>query len=388
MKSTLALQPYSNSESFLSCLIEVASDLEIDDLLLVSAWVKLSGVSRVETILSRFRERGGSVRILAGLSQGGATEQGLEAALTVADSVHVVFDGGGRTFHPKFFVGRGDTKQIVFIGSQNLTAGGLSTNFEVGVLLTGDATDSLQATVTELDRYVASIVGDDQICRPLTTELIAQLVESDQVEIGNEFRRSRGQQASSPSAPKLFGSAQGAKNSTAAPSTRIFSKVTVPFPPLTVQSGPLSEGEPAWSDDRLLLESWSKTLRASDAQRLPTGHPSGHVALTQAGQNIDQSTYFRYEFFADCNWTQILDAKGSRERALVPFDISGVLGETALAVLEIDHYPSWESTQGNRASTLRWGPSLNSFVRHELNLVDRTLILEKFEGPYFRLRVE
>ena len=116
-------QPLASSES-LDTFIDCLKDPSLTELSIVTAWAKRSGLARVADRLSAFRSRGGSVRMVVGVSEGGATEEGLQLAMDLSDSAFV-FHGPGRTFHPKVYSASGANQRELLVGSINLTAGGL-----------------------------------------------------------------------------------------------------------------------------------------------------------------------------------------------------------------------------------------------------------------------
>lgn len=310
-----------------------------------------------------------------GLSRGGATYQGLEKAMDLADESYVVFDPSGRTFHPKIAVAKGPSKQTLFVGSQNMTQSGLSRNFEVGLSATWNGPEPTQVFI-DAEEYIQRIRDTDSMAKALTPDLLKRLMLSSQIVLQDEF-------ASPPADSSVIG-----------PIDLIFSKTSISLSndtaePVGSQRSKLTKVRP-FAD--LPIERWSKVLPAADAQRLGgTANPSGHVALTQAGYDIDHLSYFRNILFGECDWVLVTQGGKARERAVVAFDISRVDPSQSVANLEIDHYLSWASSQNNRATTLRWGDPLNSYVRNILDLTGKRLIIEKFSaaqpGGTYRYRL-
>src|SRR5262245_18881576 len=116
------------------------------------AFAKRSGVEQLADELAMFASRG-SIRISIGVDLHGTSKEGLQALLD-AVTAH-----GGQvwifhneeplqpTFHPKVYVFKEPHAALVIIGSGNLTAGGLFTNYEAGAIfeldLDKDADDAL-----------------------------------------------------------------------------------------------------------------------------------------------------------------------------------------------------------------------------------------------------
>jgi hypothetical protein len=110
-----------------------------DEAFLCVAFVHSRGLHLLEKELDGLRRRETQARLLVT-----TTFQEDGSALSLAGNlgldVRVLNPGGGKTFHPKIYLGsRGDAVQAV-IGSANLT-GGLATNLEAAVLLGGTRAD-------------------------------------------------------------------------------------------------------------------------------------------------------------------------------------------------------------------------------------------------------
>lgn len=128
-----------------------------DRLRMVVAFAKHSGVSRLAEAMQDFRERGGHIGVAVGVDVQGTTWQGLKLLLESADEIYVFRDERREcTFHPKVYIlERADREAIAFIGSSNLTAGGLYTNYEINVRVHFDLTDAQETVAYQqvLDIY-------------------------------------------------------------------------------------------------------------------------------------------------------------------------------------------------------------------------------------------
>ena len=130
----LISQPFPDGHDLSQMLDRLSDDDGLTELVVVVAWAKRSGFRQVERALGRLRERGVRITIIVGISEGGATRQGLHRALEVADAAFV-YHVAGRTFHPKLYVGSGPESFTALVGSHNLTRGGAVENFELGVVV-------------------------------------------------------------------------------------------------------------------------------------------------------------------------------------------------------------------------------------------------------------
>ncbi|MBI3329747.1 MAG: hypothetical protein HYZ81_23950 [Nitrospinae bacterium] len=104
------------------------------------AFVKASGVLRLAPALQAFMDRGGRVEIVAGVDEGITTRQALELLMKYSTAAYV-FSNPVATFHPKMYLFEIPRERaVVFVGSSNLTAGGLYTNYEVNLGVEFDLT--------------------------------------------------------------------------------------------------------------------------------------------------------------------------------------------------------------------------------------------------------
>jgi Predicted HKD family nuclease len=100
-------------------------------LTIVVAFAKNSGVLRLKPELERFRANGGVIHIFVGVDIQGTSYEALKNLLSLCDSLYVVHsEDSATTFHSKVFLLENDMKIWIAIGSNNLTGGGLWTNFE------------------------------------------------------------------------------------------------------------------------------------------------------------------------------------------------------------------------------------------------------------------
>jgi HKD family nuclease len=113
------------------------------------AFVKASGVRHIADALTSFSTHG-KVRISVGIDFGGTSVEGLEALWDCIEhkgDIWVCHNEAAVTFHPKLYLFRNDTVAKLFVGSGNLTEGGLFTNYEVFIALDLSAADPASAHV-------------------------------------------------------------------------------------------------------------------------------------------------------------------------------------------------------------------------------------------------
>lgn len=167
-------QPDAGTSNLHEFLVALLADSDISRVVAVTAWVNHRGLSRLVPNLRAFRTRG-TAEIILGIDEGGATEQGLRLAAVEFDRASVFFTTEERTFHPKLYLGTGTTKALLFLGSNNLTPGGLFFNFEAAIAVEldlgpgGPPEDRDLTTAAEM--YIARLEADADVCKPLLANL-------------------------------------------------------------------------------------------------------------------------------------------------------------------------------------------------------------------------
>ena len=143
---------------------------------LVSAFASLQAVLRLKSKLLELHEAGTTVRVVVGVDMGGTSKEVLKELATWPVEVFIFKNRkGGVTFHPKLYIVEFAKTAEVFLGSNNLTDGGLYGNYEGAVQVTyalpGDAAELARAK-TELGKFIdpAAPVG-----RKLDAEYVALL---------------------------------------------------------------------------------------------------------------------------------------------------------------------------------------------------------------------
>jgi len=378
-------QPFHAEDAAGTFLERALSAPDLGALTVVVAWARSGGLRRFEDEICSFRERGGHFQLILGIDEGVATVPGLQLALQLADSPFVFHDRGARTFHPKIYLAEGPGRAMLLVGSSNLTAGGLYSNYEASL----EAEFALPAeedeqALTAVRGYVSTLRADEELCLPLDQKLLERLVGDPRYAIAPDERRSTS--AAEPSRERteveIFGTSRHAK----APAR--------PLPPgargeAAPSVGGAESGEVAGEGTGAVgVARWTKVLPASDAQHPPSpnSNPLGNMRLTKAGHQIEWLTWFRHELFGPAAWHDETDRKGNPiEVAEIPFAVT-IAGEPlGVRTLKVDHAPHRESGQSNHASVLHWGPLAP--VLRETNYSDYTLTLERLADDSYRLDI-
>lgn len=353
-----------------------ATEVEAQHLTVVTAWAKRSGLALIRDDLAVVRAGGGSVSMIVGISEGGASRQGLELALDVSDTVDVFHDPSGRTFHPKVYLSRGESSSHLFVGSNNMTAGGVFRNYEAGLAVVAATDDVL---IAQVENWIEQLHSESECCIRLTSGTLAAILADESYRISDEdLSRSSGAASKNvgSTAEHVFTPSRSRKKGPRGAGQQ----------PANPNAAGGANGETAASVSGDVLRRWSKKLKRSDAQQVGgsgTTNLTGALRLTQSGHGLDQTTYFRYDFFGREIW-QADPEKPNVDYAEVDMDVD-VLGQ-GLGVMSfrIDHDVTREADQNNFTTVLKWGP-MNGLLR-STSYVDDWVVLEALNSGY-RLQI-
>ena len=195
-------------------LIELLDSADYHTLNVAVAFAKNSGVLRVKDAFSHFRERGGSVNVYVGVDLGGTSYEALTTLRLHTDSLNVVHSERGQTFHSKIYQFSGEKSGLLVVGSHNLTAGGLWTNFESSVHIPIDGEKAAEAKMSkEMGDYFQELAGLATSFMPITSQdEIERLLDEGYVtkEVADRVRRASDAKRDG-SKERLFGNGAPAK---------------------------------------------------------------------------------------------------------------------------------------------------------------------------------
>jgi HKD family nuclease len=371
---------------------EVQFGKEVDELLdqnvayrrivFVSAFVALRTILRLRERLLVKKENGAGLRLTVGIDLGGTSCEVLEEFLRWNCETLVFHNAIARaTFHPKVYLFESASSATLFVGSNNLTDGGLYTNYEAATRYDFD----LPADEAEYRRLVGPLAPFLEAQGPIVQKLTAQLIET---------LVARGELPSEAQARKIRReNARGRKPTGEDIPANPFASAPVPLPPLLEHN--LRREEPAADEDQApeVLDAeqapgtasigvlvWRKILTKSDASDVKPGtHPKAQVVLSQAGfenppgHPINQMTYFR-NLFRDFHWEQEAGKHADQEHTFARFRVRIRGQDYGIRNLEVSHKPSGEAEQKNSPTVLRWGGEFNPIIRH-LGLTGATFSL-------------
>lgn len=100
-------------------------------LTIFSAFAKNSGVLRLKSTLEEHRAKGGNVTAFIGIDLDGTSYEALLNLFSLCDNLYVIHsESFSTTYHSKIYLLEKPNKAWCAVGSNNLTGGGLWTNFE------------------------------------------------------------------------------------------------------------------------------------------------------------------------------------------------------------------------------------------------------------------
>lgn len=307
-----------------------------------------------------------------------------------------------------YFASSTSGQRSLLVGSSNLTAGGLSWNYEASVWMEWDAGEGEDVT-DEVSAWFDGLIAQTESCSPLTAELIKELESSGDIVIGSESRARRVQQKESDT-PEDNDSTIGATISglfkpvldglrkLPALSSKIAPLATLPGPkaskttsprstagfgpPETVKEPVLAKPAPFPTDD--VQRRWFRQLDSTAAQQVKSAasNPTGNLRLSQADAAIDHKRYFRDDFLGGLPWTPT-EGKETEQEILVEFRtwIDGT--DFGVQELRVSHDPRRISGQGNVPTVLHWG-GLAPEMR-QTNYVGLYFTLERTTSGEFNL---
>lgn len=372
-------QPYRDTPCGASVLSETLADPSINRLLVITAWVRQSGVDLIAPDLRALLDRGGEVELFVGVALHGTTLQGLEAVSQLGAKVWVVHDVESGTFHPKLYVATGESNGYALIGSNNLTAGGLSFNYEAA-LGVSFITTKTPRFVEEAESFRCRLLEDKEICHELTPAFLRRLERdgwlADEVRDRkhpqeDQARRRVGQPSG---ARPLFGRSKFNKRSR---------------PPVRAERGQASmsgvdqgAAKPSSRRRKLALapDAWSKQLGSGDAQRSPEGNLTGVVRLTPPREVADRSRFFRRVFFRDEHWRVRRDLHGNRLE-VARLKVSARIDRRDLGEAEIEiDYGAYRNVRGRATTVMHWGELMPEVLKQDVT--GYYLLIERSRDAY------
>ena len=107
---------------------------------LAVAFSKINPFLKLDDKIQDWKKQGKSMKGIFGIDHKGTSYQALDYALNNLTETYVLY-AKHSTFHPKLYMFFGDEHATFFYGSNNMTPGGIETNFEGGTIITFNIND-------------------------------------------------------------------------------------------------------------------------------------------------------------------------------------------------------------------------------------------------------
>ncbi|MEZ9959860.1 hypothetical protein OAW_06040 [Vibrio cyclitrophicus ZF170] len=192
--------------------------LKWDRLDFAVAWVNQRGIQKIGDAIEYFVNKGGIIKAVVGLDFSHTSKEGLSRLLEIEDTfggitTNVFYDENlACTFHPKVFLFKNATQAQLYVGSNNMTGAGLSTNIEMSLGFTGHVNDK---TIVETSSILLSWRDEntESRTRRLSYEFLEELCERGYVKTEAAIKKSRqvNKTSSSEEQKPLFGRSKNTK---------------------------------------------------------------------------------------------------------------------------------------------------------------------------------
>ena len=153
------------------------SDIRCREFRFASAFIRMSGWSRLANSIENLLNRGGRVSGAAGVDNRITSIEALSALKQISQNSTIFYTTSGFIFHPKLYLMSGEDQATAVIGSANLTRNGLFRNIEIAAAMHFDLNqESDQHVYRSFDGLVSSLLdnSNDNI-QSITDELINTL---------------------------------------------------------------------------------------------------------------------------------------------------------------------------------------------------------------------
>lgn len=340
---------------------------------------RFAALTKYVPVLTSLAESGGPVRFVLGSNlTDPLTMEDVESVLAIVaagkECALTVVALRDALFHPKVaHVVQADGSAAAMVGSANLTVAALGANVEAWVELSSRTASTTRA-LTQIERatdwwHTASEPGIFQIrslddARHWRAEGL--LVDrATQRRRGAALRRATTMQRGRGTRRRRWPSATG-----------------VPSEPLERESELFGHNM-----RRRVVLRWCKQLSASDALQTSQGtNPTGKLRLGRAGQDIDQTAWFRHDLFGNRTWIAEIRRGKRYETAHIPFNVQMPSARFGEKTLLIDHALHRAASQHNVVTVLSWGADLSQWLR-EHSQKGKWVSIELDDRGEYQLRV-
>lgn len=174
-------------------LVEDLRSKRYHTFLFCAAYAKLSGVSALDDALREFTSNGGATYASVGIDQRGTSYEALRALMELSAELYVVHNRSqASTFHLKAYILAGDTCGKLYVGSNNLTGGGLYTNYETALCQEFDLTQlPVAQEFVDMVNTLKRFLQEGPCCKRATPDLLQTLYDHRLVSTESELHAAR-----------------------------------------------------------------------------------------------------------------------------------------------------------------------------------------------------
>lgn len=269
-----------------------------------SAWVRRPALRRLESELSAFsrRVKTEDCRGLFGVDLGGTTREGLELASKLFGQTRVFHSSGSpiRTFHPKLYLFEQPGLATLFVGSANLTTGGLWANFEAGTLIELDLAAAADAELLdEVHTWYEQWWLDPNGSRPVSSATLTALEADPEIRLPREG-----------DVRKVFAANTPARKTKRAFPRSVKGLKQIPQPPRDTDGQTEPEQPPTVLLPGLPLEEIETATHEDDLRVLLAGVPRDRWKQVGLNREVTEG-FFHVYANGDVLWIQGIDQSGA-----------------------------------------------------------------------------
>lgn len=177
VKVSFIAQPYNNLQlgSLLDSALEDGHDIE--SVTIVSAFTSRASIMRLKKRLIELQDAAAQVRLVIGVDMGGTSKEVLSELETWPIEVKIFKNRkSGVTFHPKIYVIKRKDTADIYIGSNNLTEGGLFKNYEGGALVSYNLLVDFELYSKAMSQLQQFVNPQQPIAKILDPEMLKKLL--------------------------------------------------------------------------------------------------------------------------------------------------------------------------------------------------------------------
>jgi HKD family nuclease len=143
---------------------------------ILTAWTTYSGLHQLSQAFEKFSSLGGRIEAVTGISLGGTSIEGLKLLNELTDSLFI-FHNKSSIFHPKIYIFQKKDEAKILVGSNNLTRGGMFSNYEVARIMTLNLQDNKDKILYSKFKNIFDFYSTPSgVCRKYNDALLASLV--------------------------------------------------------------------------------------------------------------------------------------------------------------------------------------------------------------------